>query len=293
MDHRVGGVEQIRHAVGEAEDPDPRLGAEARAQRLARHRVAAGERDHPRATDGEGHVDRPREVADAPAAPGHQDRGAVADEAEARTRHRPLRRVQERGRHERAHERRAPPARDALDRRDRALVHHQVQVHAAMSPERVAAEVRDGRAHRDVERAAEPQPAERRGERRMRRDDDVGAGLADERDQSPPRGPREDPGGECAGRSDAVRQPVEDVIRPRRPSQLGSVSVPDQVGEERPERGQALAYDDLHPVATAQPLGERAGGGGMALAHVGGEHQDAQVARRPGLRHDPHVPSGA
>jgi len=51
------------------------------------------------------------------------------------------------------------------------------------------------------------------------------------------------------------------------------------------EDDEAVALDDGHRAAGAQPFSERAGGGTVAFAHVGGEHEHPRAALRAGRRH--------
>ena len=141
----VGGAQQIRHLVGEAQHPHPLAGREATAEALLLGVVAPGEADDGRVLDRVQLGDGALEVADAPAASRDDHDAAVRGQPERGAGSAALAWRQELRGDQRRDDLGAAVARDPLDVANGLLVHHEVSVDAALSPEEQTGHVRDRR----------------------------------------------------------------------------------------------------------------------------------------------------
>ena len=275
MDEDVGGREQRDHVVGEAADLHALVLAEGRLQALARRAVVAREDDDRVGAVVQGRLDRRGEVARAARAAGDDDERPARGQLELRARRVALGRVLQARVGEAVHGH--DPRRGAGDRAHLGLglrMRDEVQVDAGMRLEVQRGEVRDRADDGGREPAGRPQPAEQLCRERVRRDDDVGRMLQQERLQPCAEHPVEDARARASRRRDAGRQAVagvEDAAAGRPLEQRGSAE--DRLG------GRSSGFDAVDDLrgraAVAQPGREHLGRGVVAGGRRGGEDEGA------------------
>ena len=278
VDDRVGRREQRAHRICEAEDDDTRLVGEALLEAAARVLVPPADADDRHAGEAKGRGDGAVEVADAPAAAGDENHRPLRRKTEVSPRDRSVVRGAESRHDERVDRPGAPGAGDALDALTAALVHDEVEIDAAVCPERVDAEVGYRRDDRYSDLPEAPQAPEHRGQGGKRRDDDVGLVHGDERKQAARSQESEPEAAQGAERCDAGEEEVRESVEPRREPKLRPVAVAQEAGEEGAESTEAIR--DRHVSVLALGLdfdGERAGGRDMTFADIGGKDQDADA----------------
>ena len=166
----------------------------------------------------------------------------------------------------------------------RLPVHHEVHVDARLRPEEQAGQVGDRRDRRAVDRAACGADARAR---RSRRDRSRRSRRGRVRRSCAPAGAsrtgtaaaRASP----ADRRDVLEQPVDDRVGPGHEAQLHAVAVLDDRRSSAPHRREPVDHASPRPAAAEASIcsRQRARGGGVPLAHVGGQDQHALRARAP------------
>ena len=187
-----------------------------------------------------------RDVADAPAAAGDDHHAPLLGQARARaapaTGQRGSRNSAEiSGRTSCT----LPAPGDALDRRHRLAVHHQVHVDARLRPEEQARQVGDRRDRRAAHLAGAAQPREHDRHGRVGRDDDVGFVLGDRARQRARAEQAQQPPREHADRQHVLEQPVDDRVGPRDEAQLHAVAVLDDRAAAAAHRREPVDHGDL------------------------------------------------
>ena len=273
----VGGRQQSRHLVGEPVHVHGRLTGELVAQLLAQLLVASRQA-HDRAHLGHVHqlAYGTRQIAHPPAAAGDDHHPALSGQTQrAASLHRTAWPGELIG-DQRAHQLRTAHSGDPLDRAHRLPVHHQMHVDARLRPEEQARQIGDRRHRGTSDRVGAAQARKHDGHGRVRRDDHVRIVLGDaarqraraEQAQQPPRHP--------ANRRHTLQQPVNNRVRPRHEPQLHPISVLDDRLQQAPHRGEPVDDSHLGRLPGLLDLArQRAGGGGVALTHIGGEDQHA------------------
>jgi hypothetical protein len=268
----VGGGDEVAHPVGEAQDVHPRVRAEGVLEPLAHLVVAAGDAHHGHRPHVERASDRALEVADAPAAAGHERHRPDLGQAERPPGLGPRHKLEEPRRHERPHLARAARAGELLDPAGGAVVHDEMKVDPGVGPELEAREVEHGRADRRPQPPAAPQAPEDGVDAGVGRYDHVGAVGLDQAEQPPPADAVEHAVGAPAHRGEAHEQRVDDAEHPRHPAELEPGAVADRPLENAAEGGEAVGDHDLGPGMLLRDAGrERARRGVVAFPEVGGQ----------------------
>ena len=148
MHEHVGGGQELRHFLGEAEHAHVPARRKTLGQLAAHFLVASGNADHRRIGNPFELADGALEIAHPPAAAGHDYDVPVAREAERVARGGRVARLEKLSGDQRPDDLGAAATGDPLDVRHRGLVHDQVRVDAALGPEEKTGHVGDRRNRR-------------------------------------------------------------------------------------------------------------------------------------------------
>ena len=276
----VARREPLGHDVGEALDPNARIVPEPRAELRQQRLVPAAEADDASDRGNRERLgNRSLDIADAPAASGHENDLARGGKTERAPRGGLRTRNAECGRRESVHAvHRRVRSDDRAHFPDRLRVRNEVHVDTAARPVVQRGQIGDRGHHGDAQPSRAPQSAEHLGDVRIHGHDHVGIALLLDQPQQPASAEaREQPLRELTGRRGSGREPEPDIPNPFEPVEDDVRSPLAGEGDRATHHGEAVLDVDLAIGSFLTELGgERTRRQIVPLADAGGQDENAR-----------------